>query len=138
MRRWRLVLGQSAESHGISCAGQAEAERIEQLVGFLFEPSEGQGQGQASGGRGSGRSSDRSAGLGPSQLTVPAGTTVIWVNDEQAKHTASADDGHFDSGDQELGVRYAYTFTEPGTYGYFCRYHGDVGGVGMAGTIVVE
>jgi plastocyanin/uncharacterized membrane protein YozB (DUF420 family) len=74
----------------------------------------------------------------PSQLTVPAGTTVIWVNDEQAKHTASADDGHFDSGDQELGVRYTYTFTEPGTYRYFCRYHGDVGGVGMAGTIVVE
>ena len=33
---------------------------------------------------------------------------------------------------------YAYTFTEPGTYPYFCRYHGDVGGVGMAGTIVVE
>jgi plastocyanin len=74
----------------------------------------------------------------PSQLTIPAGTTVIWVNDEQAKHTASADDGDFDSGDQELGVRYEYTFTEPGTYRYFCRYHGDVGGVGMAGTIVVE
>ncbi|HEX2281058.1 MAG TPA: plastocyanin/azurin family copper-binding protein, partial [Thermomicrobiales bacterium] len=74
----------------------------------------------------------------PSQLTIPAGTTVIWVNDEQAKHTASADDGRFDSGDQELGVSYAYTFTEPGTYPYYCRYHGDVGGVGMAGTIVVE
>ena len=74
----------------------------------------------------------------PSQLTIPAGTTVIWVNDEQAKHTASADDGQFDSGDQELGVRYEYTFTEPGTYRYFCRYHGDVGVVGMAGTIVVE
>ncbi len=44
----------------------------------------------------------------------------------------------FDSGDQELGVRYTYTFTEPGTYRYFCRYHGDVGGVGMAGTILVE
>jgi plastocyanin/uncharacterized membrane protein YozB (DUF420 family) len=74
----------------------------------------------------------------PSQLTIPAGTTVIWVNDEQAKHTASADDGGFDSGDQELGVRYEYTFSEPGTYRYFCRYHGDVGGVGMAGTIIVE
>jgi plastocyanin/uncharacterized membrane protein YozB (DUF420 family) len=74
----------------------------------------------------------------PSQLTIPAGTTVVWVNDERAKHTASADDGQFDSGDQELGVRYEYTFTEPGTYRYFCRYHGDVGGVGMAGTIVVE
>jgi plastocyanin/uncharacterized membrane protein YozB (DUF420 family) len=74
----------------------------------------------------------------PSQITIPAGTSVIWVNDEQAKHTASADDGSFDSDDQELGVRYEYTFTEPGTYRYFCRYHGDVGGVGMAGTIVVE
>ncbi len=74
----------------------------------------------------------------PSQLTIPAGMTVIWVNDEQAKHTATADDGLFDSGDQELGVSYANTFTEPGTYQYYCRYHGDVDGIGMAGTIVVE
>ena len=74
----------------------------------------------------------------PSQLTIPAGMTIIWVNDEQAKHTVTSDDGRFDSGDQELGVRYANTFTEPGTYRYYCRYHGDVGGVGMAGTIVVE
>jgi plastocyanin/uncharacterized membrane protein YozB (DUF420 family) len=73
----------------------------------------------------------------PSQITIPAGTTVIWVNDEVAKHTASADDGLFDSGNQELGDSFAYTFSEPGTYPYFCRYHGDVGGIGMAGTIVV-
>jgi Mg-chelatase subunit ChlD len=61
------VLGKAAEAHGISCTGQADAERIEQLVGFLFESGEGQGTGKG-GGR---RSSDRSAGLGPSQLTVP-------------------------------------------------------------------
>lgn len=65
LARWRLVLGQVAEAHGISCAGQADAERVEQLVGFLFEP---EGQRHAKGSR---RSSDRSAGLGPSQLTVP-------------------------------------------------------------------
>jgi Mg-chelatase subunit ChlD len=70
LARWRLVLGKVAESHGISCTGQADAERIEQLVGFLFESGEGQGHGKG-GGRGGGRSSDRSAGLGPSQLTVP-------------------------------------------------------------------
>jgi Mg-chelatase subunit ChlD len=67
LARWRLVLGMAAEAHGISCTGQADAERIEQLVGFLFESGEGQGAGKG-GGR---RSSDRSAGLGPSQLTVP-------------------------------------------------------------------
>lgn len=74
----------------------------------------------------------------PSAITIPAGTTVIWTNDEQAKHTASADDGLFDSGDQNLGDSFSYTFAEPGTYPYFCRYHGDVDGIGMAGTIVVE
>ena len=37
----------------------------------------------------------------PSAVTIPVGTTVIWVNDEQAKHTATADDGSFDSGDQD-------------------------------------
>lgn len=74
----------------------------------------------------------------PDVLTIPAGTTVFWINDEEAKHTVTADDGGFDSGDQAFGERYAYTFTEPGTYPYYCRYHGDVEGVGMAGTIVVE
>ena len=38
LARWRLVLGQTAEEHGINCGGDGEAERIEQLVGFLFEP----------------------------------------------------------------------------------------------------
>lgn len=74
----------------------------------------------------------------PREITIPAGTTVIWVNDEQPKHTATADDGAFDSGDQSLGDSYSYTFAEPGSYPYFCRYHGDEGGVGMAGVITVK
>ena len=45
LARWRLVLGKIAEQHGISCGGDDEAERIERLVGFLFEP------GAQSGGR---------------------------------------------------------------------------------------
>jgi Mg-chelatase subunit ChlD len=64
LARWRLVLGQAAESHGINCTGNAEAERVEQLVGFLFEPAAGDQ-------RGNSHTSERSAGRGPSQLTVP-------------------------------------------------------------------
>jgi plastocyanin/uncharacterized membrane protein YozB (DUF420 family) len=74
----------------------------------------------------------------PSALTIPAGTTVTWINDERAKHTATSDDDRFDSGDQSFGQTYSVTFDKPGVYPYFCRYHGDVGGVGMAGTITVE
>src|SRR5580692_5909526 len=68
LARWRLVLGKVAEKQGISCAGNGDAERVEKLVGFLFEPSEGQGKG---GGRGGGSTSDRTGGQGSSQLTVP-------------------------------------------------------------------
>src|SRR5688572_20287693 len=66
LARWRLVLGRTAEAHGISCEGDGEAERVERLVGFLFEPGQGKG-----GNRGGGRASDRQGGKGPPQLTVP-------------------------------------------------------------------
>jgi hypothetical protein len=32
------VLGKTAAEHGSDCGGDAEAERVERLVGFLFEP----------------------------------------------------------------------------------------------------
>jgi Mg-chelatase subunit ChlD len=42
LTRWRLVLGESAEEHGIQLAGDDEqAKRIEALVGFLFEGGAG-------------------------------------------------------------------------------------------------
>ncbi len=66
LARWRLVLGKVAQAHGISCADQAETERIEQLVGYLFEGADEPGQGKGGGHSGS----ERAAGLGPSQLTL--------------------------------------------------------------------
>jgi plastocyanin len=74
----------------------------------------------------------------PASLTVPIGTTVVWVNDERSEHTVTAEDNDFDSGDQQLGESFSYTFSEPGTFRYYCRFHGDVGGVGMSGTITVK
>ncbi|HWE38395.1 MAG TPA: VWA domain-containing protein [Isosphaeraceae bacterium] len=72
LARWRLVLGKSAEGHGIGCGGDTRAERIEGLVGFLFEPGgDGDGSGGGGSGRRGGRSADRTGGQGPSQLTVP-------------------------------------------------------------------
>ncbi|VTR97781.1 Uncharacterized protein OS=Cystobacter violaceus Cb vi76 GN=Q664_20175 PE=4 SV=1: VWA_CoxE [Gemmata massiliana] len=66
LARWRLVLGKTAEQHGISCEGQAEAERVEQLVGFLFEPGrEGSNQPRRR------RSGERGAGGSSDGLTVP-------------------------------------------------------------------
>ncbi|MDY3553821.1 VWA domain-containing protein [Gemmata sp. JC717] len=71
LARWRLVLGKTAEQHGINCGGDGDAERVEELVGFLFEPG-GEGNGGGRGGRGGrGRSASRAGGSGGPQLTVP-------------------------------------------------------------------
>lgn len=81
LTRWRLVLGKEAEQHGLSCAGNEEAERIEELVGFLFEEGDGDGQGQGRGRgrgqRGKGKAKDRQGGTGKSTLTVPEWVTAV-------------------------------------------------------------
>ena len=69
----------------------------------------------------------------PEELTVDAGTTVTWTNADGPPHTASADDGSFDSGRLEQGDSYSEAFDEPGTYAYHCEIHPR-----MTGTIVVE
>ena len=71
-------------------------------------------------------------------MTIEKGSTVVWVNKEAPKHTAAADDGRFNSGGLSQGDTFSFTFEESGAFSYYCRFHGDKGGVGMAGTIVVN
>jgi Mg-chelatase subunit ChlD len=65
LARWRLVLGEDAESQGISTGADAEYDRIEKLIGFLFKPAPVDGKG------GHRPPKDRQGGSGDSQLTVP-------------------------------------------------------------------
>ena len=69
----------------------------------------------------------------PDPLEISVGTTVTWTNEDSAPHTATADDGSFDSGTLEQGDSFSFTFEEPGTYTYFCEIHPD-----MTGTVVVS
>ena len=73
----------------------------------------------------------------PKTLKVKAGTTIIFVNHDTSKHTVTSDTGKFDSGDIDSGQSYTLKMDEPGTYPYYCVFHGDKGGVDMAGTIEV-
>ena len=72
----------------------------------------------------------------PRVLTVTPGTTVEWVN-EAGRHTVEADDGSFKSDTLSANGKYEHTFNEPGTYSYFCTFHGDKHGVDMAGVVKV-
>jgi plastocyanin len=74
----------------------------------------------------------------PQSLTVSAGTTVVWTSTGALPHTVTSDTGAFDSGTLNNGGTFQFTFSQPGTYPYYCEFHGTSGGVGMAGTIVVQ
>lgn len=70
----------------------------------------------------------------PRDLIVQAGTTVEWRNRaEGTGHTATAVDGEWDSGTLAGGEAFEFTFSEPGTFEYFCAIHPS-----MTGSVTVE
>ena len=69
----------------------------------------------------------------PATITVPAGTTVRWTNRDDIPHTVVNDDQKFQSKALDTDDQYSYTFTKPGTYGYFCSIHPK-----MTGKVVVQ
>jgi plastocyanin len=68
----------------------------------------------------------------PGTITIAAGTTVTWTNNDTATHTVTADDGSFDSGNIATGQTFSMTFNTPGTFTYHCAIHPN-----MTASIVV-
>lgn len=62
----------------------------------------------------------------PAGLTVAAGDTVTWTNDDDSPHTVTAADGSFDSGNLEPGQTFSFTFAEAGSVSYLCQYHEEM------------
>jgi len=56
-------------------------------------------------------------------LTVPAGTTVTWLNRDEDVHTVVSTTLAFKSAGLETDEAYSYKFAKPGVYEYFCTLH---------------
>jgi plastocyanin len=69
----------------------------------------------------------------PGTLTVAVGTTVTWINHDDIPHTAVSTDGVFKSKVMDTDEKFSYTFTNAGSYPYFCSIHPK-----MTGTIAVQ
>jgi plastocyanin len=61
----------------------------------------------------------------PAALNVEEGTTVRWINDGRNTHNVTPDTGKaYGSPDLKPGRSYVHTFTDPGTFAYYCTLHG--------------
>jgi len=75
----------------------------------------------------------------PATLTISAGTTVIWENNDVAAHLATSGtpdggpDGAFDSGMIMAGDTFEQEFSDIGEFAYYCLVH-----PWMVGTVTVE
>jgi plastocyanin len=81
----------------------------------------------------SGASTLTTTAFGQNPLTVPAGTTISWLNNDNTTHTAMADGGQWSSGNVAPGSRFNFTLTATGRFTYHCQIHPN-----MVGTIVVQ
>ena len=73
----------------------------------------------------------------PATVTIQAGETVEWKNDDIVPHAATADGGAqkpaFDSGTIQTGAAWRYIAQKKGTYNYTCTLHPN-----MKGEVIVQ
>ena len=80
-------------------------------------------------------------GFNPTTINIKLGTnaTITWTNTGGQAHTVTSNSTangslpSFDSGKVDLNQQFTHTFTQAGTYYYYCSYH-----TWMKGTVVVS
>jgi len=71
--------------------------------------------------------------FGPAELTVSVGTTVTWTNRDDIPHTVVSTDKVFKSKVLDTDEKFSYTFTQAGSFPYFCSIHPK-----MTGKVIVK
>jgi plastocyanin len=69
-------------------------------------------------------------GFSPQTITVAAGASVTWINEDDDAHTATG--RGFDTGTLQPGQSATIVFSTPGIYDYVCQFHGE-----MTGQVIV-
>jgi len=116
-------------------------ERDDENARYFGRIVVGEGADSGGGGSTSAASSTSSASsvsmagraFSPGTVTISAGGSVTFRNDDDRAHTVTADDGAFDSGPIGEGGSWKRTFKQAGTFSYLCAIHPD-----MTGEVVVK
>src|SRR3954447_13206862 len=66
--------------------------------------------------------------FGPTSVTVNVGESVTWTNNGPTRHSATANDGSFDTGLLPKGKSASHSFGKAGTFAYVCSIHPNMHG----------
>ena len=70
----------------------------------------------------------------PETIEIKTGQTVEWTNDDLTPHTVTSQGaGDLSSGSIDAGASWRHTFTQAGSFQYYCTFHPE-----MKGTVVVK
>ena len=70
----------------------------------------------------------------PETIEIKTGQTVEWTNDDLTPHTVTSQgSGDLSSGSIDAGASWRHTFTQAGSFQYYCTFHPE-----MKGTVVVK
>jgi len=81
----------------------------------------------------SGSSALTTTAYSPNPIVLAVGGTATWKNNDSVAHTATANDGTWDSGSIAPGATFSRTFPAAGSFPYKCTIH-----PGMVGTVTVQ
>jgi plastocyanin len=133
MARW-LALLLACVALGLVAAGCGGDDDEDGGGGGGAATTEEPAGGGGGGGGGGGEVQMAGISFSPMEITIAAGETVTWTNNDPAGHDVTADS--FSSGDPgglAEGDTFEHTFEEAGSFDYVCTVH-----PGMEGTVVVE
>ena len=65
----------------------------------------------------------------PAKIEIKAGGSIVFANRDLAPHTATADDGSFDTGALRRDERKEIVFPTAGEFPYICRFHPHMSGI---------
>ncbi len=99
-RRWTLAAAGAAIAMWVAVGSVLAADGAVTIAGFAFDPA---------------------------TVTVQAGDSVTWTNQDATAHTATAV-GAFDTGNIASGASKSVTFATAGTFAYHCTIHPTMNG----------
>jgi len=82
---------------------------------------------------GGGRITIKNFMFAPASLTIKAGGSVTWVNEDEEPHTVVSATGAFRSQAMDTKDSYTFKFDKPGEYHFICTIHPQ-----MMGTVIVQ